>query len=76
MSKTALNTMTKVWATEFKDDNILVNSVCPGWVRTELGGSEAPVSAADGAKEILTMARLSSDGPTGTFRRDGEEHPW
>ena len=76
MSKTALNAMTRIWATELKEDHVLVNSVCPGWVRTELGGSEAPVSPEDGAKQILELARLPSGGPTGTFLRDGAEHPW
>jgi NAD(P)-dependent dehydrogenase (short-subunit alcohol dehydrogenase family) len=76
MSKTALNTMTRIWATEFKESNILVNSVCPGWVRTELGGDQAPVSPEEGARAILKLACISSDGPTGTFWRDGAEHPW
>ena len=76
MSKTAVNAMTRVWAAEFKDDKILVNSVCPGWVRTELGGMDAPVSAEEGAREILLLARISPEGPSGTFQRDGVEHPW
>ena len=76
MSKSALNAMTRVWAAEFKDDKILVNSVCPGWVRTDLGGSQAPVSPEEGAQKIVELALLASDGVTGTFRRDGVDHPW
>ncbi len=76
LSKTAVNAMTRVWAAEFKEHGILVNSVCPGWVRTELGGEEAPVSAADGARSILEMALIEDGGPTGTFVRDGDAHPW
>ena len=76
MSKTALNAMTRVWATELEADGILVNSVCPGWVRTELGGQEAPISPAEGAREILALAQFSSARITGTFYRDGVEHPW
>lgn len=76
MSKTALNAMTRVWAAEFKDDNIRVNSVCPGWVRTDLGGMEAPISAEDGAREILQLALPAMEEASGTFRRDGADHPW
>ena len=76
MSKTALNAMTRVWAAEFQSENVLVNSVCPGWVRTELGGDDAPVTAEEGAQQILALARIPQQGPSGTFRRDGVEHPW
>ncbi len=76
MSKTAVNAMTRVWASELKDDGILVNSVCPGWVRTDLGGEDAPIRATDGARSILELALIDDDGPTGTFVRDGNPHPW
>ena len=76
MSKAALNTMTKVWASELADAKVLVNSVCPGWVRTALGGDGAPVTPAEGATAILALATIDNDGPTGTFVRDGAIHPW
>jgi len=76
MSKVALNAMTRVWAAELADAKILVNSVCPGWVRTALGGDDAPVTPAEGATAILAMATIDDDGPTGTFVRDGAIHPW
>ena len=76
LSKTAVNAMTRVWASEFGDADIQVNSVCPGWVRTELGGQDAPVTPEEGAQEILALARAPRGGPNGTFRRDGVEHPW
>jgi len=76
MSKAALNSMTRVWAAELADSNVLVNSVCPGWVRTALGGEDAPVTPTEGAAAILAMVTIDDDGPTGTFVRDGAVHPW
>ena len=76
MSKAALNAMTRVWASELASDGVLVNSVCPGWIRTDLGGHEAPGTPEAAAQAILAMATLDDDGPTGTFVRDGEIHPW
>jgi len=76
MSKTALNTMTKVLANELQDFGVLVNSVCPGWVRTELGGDDAPLTSEEGARGIVSLALLADDGPTGSFYRHGEVHPW
>jgi NAD(P)-dependent dehydrogenase (short-subunit alcohol dehydrogenase family) len=63
-------------AAEFKRDNILVNSMCPGWVRTSMGGEEAPRSVAQGADTALWLATLPDDGPRGGFYRDREPMPW
>ena len=49
LSKTLLNGITVMLAKELRGSNILVNSVCPGWVRTEMGGDEAPLTPAQGA---------------------------
>lgn len=76
MSKTALNAVTCMLATELKRDNILVNSMCPGWVRTSMGGAEAPRTVAQGADTAVWLATLADDGPTGGFFRDREPMAW
>lgn len=76
VSKTALNALTRMVATATMDDGILVNSMCPGWVRTDLGGSEAPRSVEKGAETAVWLAMLPHDGPTGGFFRDRKPIPW
>lgn len=75
-SKAALNGLTIQLARELKMDKILVNSVCPGWVKTELGGIMAPRTVEEGAESILQTALLEDGGPTGGFFRDGEKLDW
>ena len=70
MSKTALNALTRIPAAELKGTNILVNSMCPGWVRTDMGGSSAPRSVEEGAGTAVWLALLPDDGPSGGFFRD------
>ena len=72
VSKASLNAMTRILATELKDDRFLVNSACPGFVATDMGGplgAQKPVE--DGAAGIVWLATLPDDGPTGGFFRDG-----
>ncbi len=76
VSKAALNAITRVLADDLRRDGILVNSVCPGWVRTDMGGSGAPRSVEEGAASVLWAARLGPDGPTGGFFRDGNPVRW
>lgn len=76
LSKTALNAVTRIFADELKDTDIKINSVCPGWVRTEMGGEEAPLSIKDGARGIVWAATLPEDGPSGGFFRHGEPIAW
>jgi NAD(P)-dependent dehydrogenase (short-subunit alcohol dehydrogenase family) len=76
VSKAALNAITRVLADDLDGSGILVNSVCPGWVRTDMGGSSAPRSVEEGAASVLWAALLPDDGPTGGFYRDGEQVPW
>ena len=76
MSKTALNALTRILAAEFHDNNILVNSMCPGWVRTAMGGESAPRTPEEGADTALWLATLPDDGPTGGFFRDRKPIPW
>jgi NAD(P)-dependent dehydrogenase (short-subunit alcohol dehydrogenase family) len=75
-SKAAMNALTRVLADELKRDGILVNSVCPGWVRTDMGGRNAPRSVEQGAASVLWAATLPKGGPTGGFFRDGKPLPW
>ncbi len=76
LSKAALNMLTKKMAADLEETNVKVNAVCPGWVRTDMGGPEAPRSVAEGAASILWAALLPQDGPTGGFFRDGEVANW
>jgi NAD(P)-dependent dehydrogenase (short-subunit alcohol dehydrogenase family) len=76
VSKAALNALTRMLADELRRDRILVNSVCPGWVATEMGGPNAPRTPAEGAAGVVWAATLPDDGPTGGFFRDGETLPW
>jgi NAD(P)-dependent dehydrogenase (short-subunit alcohol dehydrogenase family) len=76
VSKVALNALTRMLADELRDSGILVNSVCPGWVATEMGGPNAPRTVAEGAASVLWAATLPDDGPTGGFFRDGESLAW
>ncbi len=76
ISKTALNAVTKIFSEELNDDKIHVNSVCPGWVRTEMGGDGADRSLEEGIQGIVWAATLPTDGPTGGFFRDGEKLDW
>lgn len=74
-SKAALNALTVVFAKDLAKDRITVNSVCPGWVKTELGGDNAPRSVEQGAEIIVTLA-LSGNPPTGTFSNDAGPIAW
>lgn len=75
ISKAALNALTLKLAAELRGDGILVNSVCPGWVATVMGGAGGrPVE--DGAASVVWAATLSDDGPTGGFFRDGKLLSW
>jgi NAD(P)-dependent dehydrogenase (short-subunit alcohol dehydrogenase family) len=76
VSKAAMNAITRVLAADLRADGILVNSVCPGWVRTDMGGASASRSVEEGAASVLWAARLGPDGPTGGFFRDGNPVPW
>src|SRR3984885_13388456 len=75
-SKAALNMFTIHLAHELRGTKIKVNSAHPGWVKTDLGGSAAPMSAAEGAKTEVQLATLPEDGPTGGFFHLGEPIAW
>lgn len=76
MSKTALNALTRIFAAELNGTNVKVNSVCPGWVRTDMGGPNAERSIEQGIKGIVWAATLPDDGPSGLFFRDGKPIDW
>ena len=74
VSKASLNAMTRILSTELKDAGFLVNSACPGFVATDMGGPMgAQKSVEDGASGIVWLATLPDDGPTGGFFRDGKQ---
>ncbi|HZD49630.1 MAG TPA: SDR family oxidoreductase, partial [Silvibacterium sp.] len=75
-SKAALNAFTIHLADALKDTNIKVNSVHPGWVKTEMGTDAAPMEIPDGAKTSVEAALLGPDGPNGRFIHMGQELPW
>ena len=73
VSKASLNAMTRILAAELAGDGFLVNSACPGFVKTDMGGqfgAKKPVE--DGAAGVVWLATLPDDGPTGGFFRDGK----
>jgi NAD(P)-dependent dehydrogenase (short-subunit alcohol dehydrogenase family) len=76
MSKAALNALTVIVAGAASGANVLVNSVCPGWVRTDMGGPSAPRSVEQGADTIVWLACLPDGGPTGGYFRDRKPIPW
>ena len=75
-SKTALNAYTIHLALELKDTNIKVNSGHPGWVKTELGGPNAPMEVEDSYKTSLRLATLDDDGPSGELFHENDKIPW
>ena len=76
LSKILLNLQTRIIAQELTGSNILINAVCPGWVRTEMGGTNAPRSVEQGADTIFWLATLSDDGPQGGYFRDRKPLDW
>jgi len=75
ISKAALNAFTVKLAAELPGD-VKVNSVCPGWVRTRMGGKGATRSVEEGADTIVLLATLPARGPSGGFFRDRKRIRW
>ncbi len=75
-SKTALNAYTIHLAETLANTNIKVNSVHPGWVKTDMGTDIAPMDIPDGAKTSVSLALIGADGPNGKFIHLDQEIPW
>lgn len=75
LSKISLNALTIMLAKELLDDNISVNAMCPGWVRTDMGGPDAPRDVSQGADTVVWLA-TEEKIPTGKFFRDRKEITW
>lgn len=75
-SKTALNAYTVHLAHELRNTKIKVNSAHPGWVKTDMGGEQAPMKIEDGAKTSVALATLPENGPSGGYFHQGKALPW
>jgi len=76
LSKILLNIQTRIIARELRGSNILINAMCPGWVRTDMGGPGAPLSIEEGADTIVWLALLPDGGPQGGYFRDRRPIDW
>ncbi len=76
LSKLALNGVTIMLSEALQKDGIAVNSMCPGWVRTDMGGPTATRSVEQGADTAVWLAAEASQELTGRFFRDRKEIPW
>ena len=76
LSKLALNGVTLMLAPALRGDGIAVNSMCPGWVRTDMGGSNATLSVEEGADTAVWLADEAMHELTGKFFRNRREIPW
>jgi NAD(P)-dependent dehydrogenase (short-subunit alcohol dehydrogenase family) len=76
LSKIVLNLQTRIIAEELRGTNILINAMCPGWVRTDMGGPGAPRSIEQGADTAVWLATLPDSGPQGGYFRDRRPIEW
>ncbi len=75
VAKAAVNALTVAVAHELPA-TVLVNAMCPGWVRTRMGGAGAPRSPEQGAQTAVWLSTLPEGGPSGGFFRDRRPIPW
>ena len=76
ISKPSLNVITRILADELQGQNLLINSLCPGWVKTDMGGPGATREIPEGADTAVWLATLPDGGPSGGFFRDRKPIPW
>jgi NAD(P)-dependent dehydrogenase (short-subunit alcohol dehydrogenase family) len=76
ISKAGLNALTRILDADESGSGMLVNTMCPGWVRTDMGGASAPRSVEQGADTAVWLATLPGEGPSGGFFRDRKPIPW
>lgn len=74
-SKTALNAFSVILSNEMKKHKIEVNSICPGYVATDLNGHAGPLTTEESAKGFMEFI-LNDEFTTGRFIKKGGEHPW
>ena len=75
LSKSSLNALTIMFSNELKEKGIKVNAMCPGWVKTDMGGPDAPRNVSEGADTAVWLA-TEKEIPTGKFFRDRKEIDW
>lgn len=75
LSKASLNALTMMFSNELKGKGISVNAMCPGWVKTDMGGPDAPRTVNQGADTAVWLA-TEKEIPNGKFFRDREEINW
>ena len=76
ISKAGLNAVTCIFSSLYRGHNVLVNSISPGWVKTEMGGPNAPTAIEEGVDSIIWAATLPDGGPTGGFFQNRLPIPW
>ncbi len=77
MTKLALNGLTRVLSAEIgRDSNVKINSISPGWVKTDMGGAGASREPAEAAREIADLVSIAASGPSGGFFYQGEPADW
>jgi len=75
LSKSSLNALTIMFSNELKNNGIKVNAMCPGWVKTDMGGPDAPLHVSQGADTAIWLA-TENEIPTGKFFKERKEISW